>query len=43
MQRGGSPYERKPAKLPMMMRIRLKCAPVPVERDEFLTLLASKK
>lgn len=43
MQRGGSPYERKPAKLPMMMRIRLKYASVPVEHDEFLTLVASRK
>lgn len=43
MQRGGSPYERKPAKLPMMMRIRLKYSSVPVEHDEFLTLVASRK
>lgn len=43
MQRGGSPYDPKPAKLPMMMRIRLKFASVPVEHDEFLTLLASRK
>lgn len=43
MQRGGSPYEPKPAKLPMMMRIRLKFASVPIEHDEFLTLVASHK
>jgi hypothetical protein len=43
MQRGGSPYERKPAKLPMMMRIRLKYASVPAEHDEFLTLVATRK
>jgi 2-polyprenyl-3-methyl-5-hydroxy-6-metoxy-1,4-benzoquinol methylase len=43
MQHGGSPYEREPAKLPMLMRIRLKYASVPVEHDEFLTLVASRK
>jgi 2-polyprenyl-3-methyl-5-hydroxy-6-metoxy-1,4-benzoquinol methylase len=43
MQRGNSPYDRKPARLPMMMRIRLKYASVPAEHDEFLTLVATRK
>jgi 2-polyprenyl-3-methyl-5-hydroxy-6-metoxy-1,4-benzoquinol methylase len=43
MQRGGSPYDRKPAKLPTMMRIGLKYASVPAEHDEFLTLVTTRK
>ncbi|MEP6898544.1 MAG: class I SAM-dependent methyltransferase [Rhodanobacter sp.] len=43
MQSGESPYGRKPAKLPLWMKLRLKYSRVPVEHDEFLTLLASRK
>jgi 2-polyprenyl-3-methyl-5-hydroxy-6-metoxy-1,4-benzoquinol methylase len=43
MQLGKSPNGREPAKLPWMMRIRLKCSATRAEHDEFLTLTARKK
>jgi 2-polyprenyl-3-methyl-5-hydroxy-6-metoxy-1,4-benzoquinol methylase len=43
MRSGASPYSGKPAKLPLMMRLRLKCSIARAEDDEFLTLVASKR
>jgi 2-polyprenyl-3-methyl-5-hydroxy-6-metoxy-1,4-benzoquinol methylase len=43
MQAGKSPYGREPATLPNWMKLGLRFAQVPVEHDEFLTLLARKR
>lgn len=42
MQHGKSPYGRDPAKLPLLMRLKLKYVITRAEDDEFLTLVAKK-
>ena len=42
MQLGKSPLGREPAKLPLMMRLRLKYSVTRAENEEFLTLVAWK-
>jgi 2-polyprenyl-3-methyl-5-hydroxy-6-metoxy-1,4-benzoquinol methylase len=43
MQLGKSPNGREPAKLPLMLRMRLKYAVTRAEQEEFLTVVAMKK
>ena len=43
MQLGKSPNGRDPAKLPLLLRMRLKYAVTRAEQEEFLTLIAWKK
>ncbi len=42
MRSGQSPYARHPSRLPLLLRIRLKCSTARAEDDEFLTLIAWK-
>ncbi|MEO7065988.1 MAG: class I SAM-dependent methyltransferase, partial [Rhodanobacter sp.] len=42
MQAGRSPYDRRPSKLPLLMRIKLTCMAARADDDEFLTFLARK-